>query len=338
MCDVVKFCLNIVCRYLKQIAANIYIYKRASVIIQKVRQKNISPHTESAHTCATNEKSFCSVITWAASYSPPQRNPVTGDGVVLPPRRRRHPAASLRGARPDLEPAPTHAYKSRHWPPNPGDYYVESTTRPQLRYEHTPYSLIGLYPTNEKHHESPNSNKIVLDKHWPPLPGQYIPEQSNQKIEEHPLPPHAFIGMTSALGDRPELDYKYDPTPTFDGVVDPYLVSNLQPPATLMKYEYDGPIPDVSLFETPVTKGPHTLTGFPPIFSKYVPGYLFKIGRRAEDFDPKTYYVDYVRRRDMWVGVCFLLWRNVEMRCHCSPVCEFVTLCTEQSPYKIDSL
>ncbi|XP_032522411.1 microtubule-associated protein Jupiter isoform X2 [Danaus plexippus] len=34
------------------------------------------------------------------SYTPPKRNPVTGDGVLLPPPRRRHPAASLREGNP----------------------------------------------------------------------------------------------------------------------------------------------------------------------------------------------------------------------------------------------
>ncbi|CAH2095268.1 unnamed protein product [Euphydryas editha] len=34
------------------------------------------------------------------SYTPPKRNPVTGDGVPLPPPRRRHPAASLREGNP----------------------------------------------------------------------------------------------------------------------------------------------------------------------------------------------------------------------------------------------
>ncbi|XP_072933456.1 microtubule-associated protein Jupiter isoform X2 [Epargyreus clarus] len=34
------------------------------------------------------------------SYTPPKRNPVTGDGVVVPPPRRRHPAASLREGNP----------------------------------------------------------------------------------------------------------------------------------------------------------------------------------------------------------------------------------------------
>ncbi|XP_026736048.1 microtubule-associated protein Jupiter isoform X3 [Trichoplusia ni] len=35
-----------------------------------------------------------------ASYTPPKRNPVTGDGVAVPPPRRRHPAASLREGNP----------------------------------------------------------------------------------------------------------------------------------------------------------------------------------------------------------------------------------------------
>ncbi|KAL0819070.1 hypothetical protein ABMA28_008345 [Loxostege sticticalis] len=35
-----------------------------------------------------------------ASYSPPKRNPVTGDGVPMPTQRRRHPAASLREGNP----------------------------------------------------------------------------------------------------------------------------------------------------------------------------------------------------------------------------------------------
>ncbi|XP_045504105.1 microtubule-associated protein Jupiter isoform X1 [Colias croceus] len=34
------------------------------------------------------------------SYSPPKRNPVTGDGVQLPPQRRRHPGAALREGNP----------------------------------------------------------------------------------------------------------------------------------------------------------------------------------------------------------------------------------------------
>ncbi|XP_034835997.1 microtubule-associated protein Jupiter isoform X2 [Maniola hyperantus] len=34
------------------------------------------------------------------SYTPPKRNPVTGDGVPLPTPRRRHPAASLREGNP----------------------------------------------------------------------------------------------------------------------------------------------------------------------------------------------------------------------------------------------
>ncbi|XP_075984338.1 microtubule-associated protein Jupiter isoform X2 [Anticarsia gemmatalis] len=35
-----------------------------------------------------------------ATYMPPKRNPVTGDGVAVPPPRRRHPAASLREGNP----------------------------------------------------------------------------------------------------------------------------------------------------------------------------------------------------------------------------------------------
>ncbi|XP_022815362.1 microtubule-associated protein Jupiter isoform X2 [Spodoptera litura] len=35
-----------------------------------------------------------------ATYGPPRRNPVTGDGVAVPPQRRRHPAASLREGNP----------------------------------------------------------------------------------------------------------------------------------------------------------------------------------------------------------------------------------------------
>ncbi|XP_021191738.1 microtubule-associated protein Jupiter isoform X3 [Helicoverpa armigera] len=35
-----------------------------------------------------------------ALYAPPKRNPVTGDGVSVPPQRRRHPAASLREGNP----------------------------------------------------------------------------------------------------------------------------------------------------------------------------------------------------------------------------------------------
>ncbi|XP_052754018.1 microtubule-associated protein Jupiter isoform X6 [Galleria mellonella] len=35
-----------------------------------------------------------------ATYSPPKRNPVTGDGVMVPPPRRRHPGASLREGNP----------------------------------------------------------------------------------------------------------------------------------------------------------------------------------------------------------------------------------------------
>lgn len=236
---------------------------------------------------------------------------MTGDGVPLRPQRRRHPAAGLRGAHPDpLDPQPNHAYYTQTWPPNPGEYYVHSMTKPRLSYEHTPYSLIGLYP-NQRKTETPIvdpdslSPQPVLDRHWPPFPGQCNVEQTNEKIPYHPLPQHAFVGMTSALGERPKLEFKYDPIPTLDGTVDPYLISNLYPPPTLMKYEYDGPIPDVTLFETPVTRGPHTLTGFPPIFHKHVPGFLFKRDRHAEDFSPKTYYLDYVRRRN--TGGCLIV-------------------------------
>ncbi|XP_063357866.1 microtubule-associated protein Jupiter isoform X2 [Cydia amplana] len=35
-----------------------------------------------------------------ASFTPPKRNPVTGDGVLLQPARRRHPAAALREGNP----------------------------------------------------------------------------------------------------------------------------------------------------------------------------------------------------------------------------------------------
>ncbi|XP_035453296.1 microtubule-associated protein Jupiter isoform X4 [Spodoptera frugiperda] len=35
-----------------------------------------------------------------ATYGPPKRNPVTGDGVAVPPQRRRHPAASQREGNP----------------------------------------------------------------------------------------------------------------------------------------------------------------------------------------------------------------------------------------------
>ncbi|XP_013186289.1 microtubule-associated protein Jupiter isoform X4 [Amyelois transitella] len=35
-----------------------------------------------------------------SSYTPPKRNPVTGDGIHVPPPRRRHPAASLREGNP----------------------------------------------------------------------------------------------------------------------------------------------------------------------------------------------------------------------------------------------
>lgn len=252
-------------------------------------------------------KNLCCVATYAASYTPPRRNPVTGDGVHVPAPRRAHPAAGLRGA-PPHHPRPTHAYYTHTWPPDPGEYYVHSTTKPPLVFQHTPYSLIGLYPDRKTENVSKTNPEYpspspVLDRHWPPFPGQWNVEQQNQKIPHHPLPPRAFIGMTSALGDRPEPDYKYNPIPSLDGDIDPYLVSHLYPPPTLMKYEYDGPIPDVTLFETPPCSGPRTLTGFPPIFHKHVPSYLFKRDRDPEDFAPKTYYLDYVRGRDTWVGV-----------------------------------
>ncbi|XP_045538089.1 microtubule-associated protein Jupiter isoform X2 [Papilio machaon] len=35
-----------------------------------------------------------------SSYTPPKRNPVTGDGIPMPPLRRRHPAAGLREGNP----------------------------------------------------------------------------------------------------------------------------------------------------------------------------------------------------------------------------------------------
>ncbi|XP_013139715.1 PREDICTED: microtubule-associated protein Jupiter isoform X5 [Papilio polytes] len=35
-----------------------------------------------------------------ATYTPPKRNPVTGDGIPVPPPRRRHPAAGLREGNP----------------------------------------------------------------------------------------------------------------------------------------------------------------------------------------------------------------------------------------------
>ncbi|XP_068619794.1 microtubule-associated protein Jupiter isoform X5 [Battus philenor] len=35
-----------------------------------------------------------------SSYKPPKRNPVTGDGIAVPPPRRRHPAVSLREGNP----------------------------------------------------------------------------------------------------------------------------------------------------------------------------------------------------------------------------------------------
>lgn len=271
---------------------------------------------------------FCK---WSVSYTPPKRNPVTGDGVVVPPPRRRHPAASLRGADPTLnfpdleldyqpvnpylEPLPTHRYFTRDWPPKPAHYYVESTTKPSVSVRQTPYTLLGLKTDDpERNHPIINpdslSPQLVLDRHWPPFPAQHYLEPTEHHIPHHPLPPYAFVGMTSALGERPMPDYKYDPIPTLDGPIDPFIIANTHPPPTLFKYERDGPIPDVIPLQTPSAPGPATLTGFPPIFHKYVPGYLFDVKRHAEDLKPKTYYVDYVRRREM--GGCLISYRLKE--------------------------
>ncbi|KAI5645793.1 microtubule-Associated protein jupiter domain-containing protein [Phthorimaea operculella] len=203
-----------------------------------------------------------------------------------------------------LEPQPTHRYFTRDWPPKPAEYYVESTSRSAPSVRKTPYTLLGLktddpdkvHPVIDPDSLSP---QLVLDRHWPPFPAQHYLEPTERKIPHHPLPPYAFVSLTSALGDRPTLDYKYNPIPSLDGPIDPYLIANNEPPHSLFKYERDGPIPDVSLLETNVIPGPHTLTGFPPIFHKHVPGYLFNVNRHAEDFRPKTYYVDYVRQREM---------------------------------------
>lgn len=240
---------------------------------------------------------------------------MTGDGVPLPPPRRRHPAASLRGASPntyplcDLDPQPTHRYYTREWPPVPAHYYVESTTKPIQNICHTPYSLLGLQTDDpDKVHPiiDPNSfsPQLVLDRHWPPFPAQHYLEPREYNVPYHPLQPHAFVGMTSALGERPQPDYKYNPVPTLDGPIDPFIIANFDPPPTLFRYERDGPIPDVSLLQTSSGPGPSTLTGFPPIFHKYVPGYLFRLDQHAEDFNHKTYYVDYVRRREF--GGCLI--------------------------------
>lgn len=200
---------------------------------------------------------------------------MTGDGVALALPRRRHPAASLRGADqyPDdpyhklLEPQPTHKYITKDWPPKPANYYVDSATKPSTRTRQTPYTLLGLETDNT------NKSQPIID------PDSFSPQL--------------------VLGERPNPDYKYDPVPTLGGPIDPFLVAHTDPPPTLFKYERDGPIPDVTPIQTPLAPGPNTLTGFPPIFHKHVPGYLFDRNRHAEDFKPKTYFVDYVRRREM---------------------------------------
>lgn len=237
---------------------------------------------------------------------------MTGDGVALALPRRRHPAASLRGADqyPDdpyhklLEPQPTHKYITKDWPPKPANYYVDSATKPSTRTRQTPYTLLGLETDNTNKSQpiiDPDSfsPQLVLDNHWPPFPAQHYLEPKEPKNTYHPLPPYAFVGMHSALGERPKPVYKYDPVPTLGGPIDPFLVAHTDPPPTLFKYERDGPIPDVTPIQTPLAPGPNTLTGFPPIFHKHVPGYLFDRNRHAEDFKPKTYFVDYVRRREM---------------------------------------
>ncbi|VVC95136.1 unnamed protein product [Leptidea sinapis] len=243
------------------------------------------------------------------SYSPPKRNPVTGDGIPVLPQRRRHPAAMMRGADMDIErldliPQPTHRYVAREWPPKPADYYVESTTKPRLSIKHTPYTLLGL-KTDDPEIQHPVidpdsiSPQLVLDTHWPPFPAQHYLEPKDHHIPHHPLPPYAFVGMTSALGERPKPDYKYNPIPSLDGPIDPFIIANTDPSPTLFKYERDGPIPDFTPLPTSCAPGPSTLTGFPPIFHKHVPGYLFDRDRHAEDFRIKTYYIDYVRQREI---------------------------------------
>ncbi|KPJ10811.1 Microtubule-associated protein Jupiter, partial [Papilio machaon] len=254
-----------------------------------------------------------------SSYTPPKRNPVTGDGIPMPPLRRRHPAAGLRGAdanllpdiHPDLDldpnllnPQPTHRYFTRCWPPEPGQYYVESITKPRPMCYQSPRILLGLRTDDpDKIHPLIDPDSLspqpILDKHWPPFPAQHYLEPKHHHIPYHPLPPHSFVGMTSALGDKPQPDYKYNPIPTLDGPIDPYVIANTNPPISLFKYERDAPIPDFTLLDTPKAPGPFTLTGFPPIFPKHVPGYLFNLNRNVEDSEPKTYYVDYVRQREL---------------------------------------
>lgn len=247
---------------------------------------------------------------------------MTGDGIVVPLPRRRHPAA-CRGAdecpfQSDLlEPQPTHRYYTYHWPqPQPAQYYAESTVKPRPVCNQSPRILLGLktddplklHPVIDPDSLSPQP---VLDRHWPPFPAQHYLEPDDERhIPHHPLPPYAFVRMTSALGERPQLDYKYNPIPTLDGPIDPFVVANTNPPISLFKYEGDGPIPDCSLLDTPKAPGPFTLTGFPPIFPKYVPGYLFNLSRHAEDRRPKTYYVDYIRQREL--GGCLILTEGKE--------------------------
>lgn len=252
-----------------------------------------------------------SITATEASYAKrsPMRNPVTGEGIEMP-KLRLHYRNPQRGANCD-GPEPSHLYHTTHWPPtHPEHYYVHSTYKPRLALKQTPYSLIGLDDQNPKLQPQiidPDSlsPKPILDRHWPPFPAQHYLEPTDNKITYHPLPPYAFVGMTSALGDRPSPDYKYNPIPTLDGPIDPYLMANVNPPPSLFKYERDGPIPDVSLLQTPVAPGPRTLTGFPPIFHKHIPGYLYRRGHESQDFLPKTYYVDYIRQRELGC-VCLL--------------------------------
>ncbi|GBP59423.1 hypothetical protein EVAR_80750_1 [Eumeta japonica] len=250
----------------------------------------------------------------AVSYTPPRRNPVTGDGVVVPPPRRRHPA-SYRGADPlahqhpehvqtylydpiiypqgdPLEPQPSHRYLTRDWPPRPGQYNVESTAKPQISYRHTPYSLIGLQEEPQTQILEINSDSLspqpILDGQCPPFPAQHeFNTKAQDQIPYDPLFPHSYITMKSVLDESPSFQHGHNPVPTFDGSVDPYLISNLNPAPTFFKYERDGPIPDVTLLQTPQAPGPFTLLGFPPTFHKHVPSYLFNKERHTEELASK---------------------------------------------------